>query len=90
MKSNFKIYQAAFLLSLMIFNSVFAFAQQGRGAGNVRVKNEATGKTEDIKLYKASHALVIGMSDYTNGWQKLPGVKADVAAVQAALEKQGF
>ncbi len=31
-----------------------------------------TGKT--VGLYEESHALVIGVSDYTNGWPKLLGV----------------
>ncbi len=30
------------------------------------------------------------MSDYTNGWAKLPGVKTDVEVVSRALEKNGF
>ena len=45
---------------------------------------------QPVKLYDASYALLIGVSDYTNGWRKLPGVAADVKAVKAALEEQGF
>jgi len=45
---------------------------------------------KQVVLYKESHALVIGISDYTNGWPKLPGVRRDVEAVKAALEAQGF
>ena len=30
------------------------------------------------------------MSDYTNGWSKLAGVKEDVIEVQRALEDNGF
>ncbi|MFA7243003.1 MAG: caspase family protein [Sulfuricellaceae bacterium] len=43
-----------------------------------------------IKLYANSYALVIGASDYANGWRKLPGVPDDVAAVSQALSAQGF
>ncbi|MBC7795284.1 MAG: SUMF1/EgtB/PvdO family nonheme iron enzyme [Pyrinomonadaceae bacterium] len=78
-----------FLLSSLI-NLPMVFGQTGRGAGNVKIKNDATGKTENVKLYKASFALVIGESDYTNGWQKLEGVKTDVKAVSDALAVQGF
>jgi formylglycine-generating enzyme required for sulfatase activity len=46
------------------------------------------GKT--VKLYDKSYALIIGVSDYTNGWQRLPGVKQDIAIVRPALEKHGF
>jgi hypothetical protein len=43
-----------------------------------------------VGLYRESHALVIGAAEYRAGWPRLPGVKADVAAVAAALERQGF
>ena len=33
---------------------------------------------------------MIGVSDYTNGWPKLPGVKTDSQAVSAALKQHGF
>ena len=45
---------------------------------------------QEVILYKASYALVIGVSNYTNGWPNLPGVARDVPAVKAALEAQGF
>ncbi len=64
--------------------SVWAIAEQGV---NVTVKNSAG---DQVALYYKSHALVIGVSDYDNGWPKLRGVKEDVPAVKAALEKQGF
>jgi formylglycine-generating enzyme required for sulfatase activity len=41
-------------------------------------------------LYQSSHALVIGVSDYDNGWSRLPGVRADVAAVSDLLRQHGF
>jgi hypothetical protein len=43
-----------------------------------------------IKLYNQSHALIIGISEYDNGWPKLPGVRKDVNAVKQALERQEF
>src|SRR5215813_14357503 len=57
---------------------------QERGQG-VKIKVE-NGRV--IDLYDESHALVIGVSDYNNGWRKLPGVVADVALLDAnPLEK---
>ena len=41
-------------------------------------------------LYEESHALVIGVSDYTEGWPRLNGVKEDVKEVRKALEDNGF
>lgn len=79
---------------IISFGLIFALnfsttAQQQNRAARVEVKNEQ-GKTEQINLYDGSYALVIGASDYTNGWQKLPGAKNDLIAVKAALTKQDF
>jgi hypothetical protein len=86
MKKKINIIAAIFCL---LITTATVFAQANRGVG-VRVKNEKTNKVEEVSLYKASYALVIGVSDYTNGWQSLPGVKSDVQAVTAALKEQGF
>lgn len=64
-----------------------AFAQAPAGADAVAVKDRA-GKT--VTLYKKSHALVVGVSNYTGGWPALRGVRDDVPAVEAALAKHGF
>jgi hypothetical protein len=37
---------------------------------------------QQVVLYKESHALVIGISNYTSGWPKLPGVQRDVQEVK--------
>ena len=66
--------------------TVPAFAAE-RGIKRVEIKTQ-TG--ELVGLYEESHALVIGVSDYTNGWPKLPGVRKDVKAVTAALESHRF
>ena len=47
-------------------------------------------KGNQVALYKESHALVIGVSEYTGGWPRLPGVKKDIAAVTKVLERVGF
>ena len=56
------------------------------------VRIEATtAQDESISyIYEESHALIIGVSDYTNGWSKLAGVKEDVIELQRALEDNGF
>lgn len=64
---------------------VGAFTLQSRGQMVVKTK-----KGGELNLYEASYALVIGESRYSNGWNELPGVRQDVTAVRAALEKQGF
>lgn len=76
-----------FLIFGLIINISNTFAQQ-RGVG-VRVKT-ADGKISDLKLYDGSYALVVGESDYTNGWDNLPGVRNDIAEVKRVLEDGGF
>ena len=58
----------------------------GRGQGVQKLKIAGTETT----LYTGSYALVIGASEYRNGWDRLPGVKQDVSAVKETLEAQGF
>ena len=45
---------------------------------------------QQVGLYEKSYALLIGVSDYSGGWSKLPGVEKDVEAVKMALEKHKF
>src|SRR5262245_43365954 len=59
-------------------------SQRGQG---VRVKVE-TG--QEIDLYDESHALVIGVKKYANGWRELPGAEKDAEAIGALLRRQGF
>jgi hypothetical protein len=61
------------------------FESQTRGLSTLRMEDGQT-----VELYEASHALVIGMSKYTNGWRALPGVETDVTAVREVLEAHGF
>jgi len=75
---------AALSFLLFVF-SIFIFAQN-RGIKPLTIKIQG----KQVKLYDQSHALIIGNSIYTNGWNNLPGVKIDVYKVKAALEKNGF
>ena len=73
------------LLSLLIYlNTAFA---NTRGIRKVEFK---TPSGETVGLYEESHALVIGVSDYTAGWPDLESVAKDVDAVSASLEGHGF
>jgi hypothetical protein len=45
---------------------------------------------KEVRLYNKSFALVVGVSDYADGWPKLPGVKRDIEEVARALELHGF
>jgi hypothetical protein len=41
-------------------------------------------------LYAESHALLVGISDYTGGWPDLESVPRELEQVQGRLEAQGF
>ena len=62
------------------------FSQRGM---NVTVHTESS---EELGLYKDSHALVIGNGAYPvkNGWNPLPGAVKDVKEVAEVLERHGF
>lgn len=82
---NMRKLLAMLLLSLIAVAMTLPLFAQMRG---LTINAPETG--EEIPLYQGSYALVIGASDYANGWPNLPGVKEDLSAVKAALEKQGF
>jgi len=79
----------AFLLSVsMTFFTIFAFAsEQKRGFSSITIKNS---DGQEIDLYKESHALIIGVSNYSMGWPTLRGVKKDIAELSVVLKNQGF
>jgi hypothetical protein len=74
------------LLPLTLLLALPSFAAE-RGIKRVEIKTQAG---ELVGLYEQSHALVIGVSDYTAGWPDLESVTKDVEEVSAALEGQGF
>ncbi len=56
------------LASLLTSAFIASSAMASRGIVPVSIKGKSG---NEIGLYKESHALVIGVSDYTNGWQDL-------------------
>ncbi len=78
-----------FLLCMSLICSIaFAYAsEEKRGFDSIRIKDSSG---QEIDLYKGSYALVIGVSNYTNGWHKLEGVKQDIAELGEVLIRQGF
>jgi len=66
----------------------YSMSVQAQQRGFKKINLIIDGQT--TTLYSGSHALVIGVSDYTEGWQDLYGVKNDISCVKSALEKQDF
>jgi hypothetical protein len=44
----------------------------------------------DLQLYQSSYALIVGVSDYTNGWPDLPNAVSDATEVANELKKHGY
>ncbi len=71
-------------LNCILF-SISAFSQE-QGITKLSIELDSSIK----QLYKESHALLIGVADYTHGWPKLAGVKKDIELVKNALIRHGF
>lgn len=69
-----------------------AASEEDRGIYvEVRESNAADASVADFqRLYGASHALVIGIDDYTNGWPRLSNAVKDAQLVAGELEARGF
>ena len=44
----------------------------------------------EVELYRSSHALIIGIDDYTGGWLRLSKAVEDAELIAAELRKRGF
>ena len=79
------------ILVLLCFISSFiqprAEAAIKRGAAPIPVIDS---KGNQVVLYKESHALIVGISEYSSGWPMLPGVQNDIEQVEFALKENGF
>ena len=75
------------IIFFLILNSFSSFAANKRGVAPIPV-NDAKGN--NIILYKESHALIVGVSKYSDGWPMLPGVEKDIKLVDLALKNNGF
>ncbi len=79
------------IVAYLIGGSYFAFlcpvyAERGLTLDGVSVADR---QDKEVIRYSASHALLIGISDYIH-WPDLPGVVRDVQDVKTALEAHGF
>jgi formylglycine-generating enzyme required for sulfatase activity len=71
-----------FLLALFATSSVYAEER-----GLVVVRDQA-GK--QVGLYRQSHALLVGISNYTAGWPDLESVPGELKQIERVLRAQGF
>lgn len=84
------------LTAAMVTSIFFLTAAAGEAASRgIPLKIRASEQpdaavVEEVQLYGNSHALVIGIDDYTNGWPRLSMAVKDAKFVAKALEKKGF
>jgi hypothetical protein len=75
----------------MIFGLLLCFVStvhtETRGLNVLPIK-DSMGKT--VGLYKGSHALVLGIADYSAGWPKLPMVIEETKQIEQILTEKGF
>jgi len=74
------------LVIIWILFSPILISAQDRGMKPIQVIIEG----DPITLYQQSHALLIGLSAYQNGWSPLPGVNKDIPRIETVLEANGF
>lgn len=82
----------AFGLCLFAALALSPAARGGRGqerGADIYGRRDAATPTNIASLYGASHALVVGISNYEH-WARLPGVKTDVDEVSRVLKERGF
>ena len=78
------------LAALLAATAVSGVLAETRGVSVTLRAGEQPGApiTETVKLYGASHALVIGIDKYTGGWQRLSNAVNDARAVAEELDRQ--
>ena len=74
-------------ISITLFSSLTPANTRGLHR-NILTATTETGSI--INLYEQSHALLIGVSKYTKGWDNLEAIPAELDNVQQALEEKGF
>ena len=76
-----------FLSLLMVLQLATIAGANNRTILPMEIKTTAG---EKIGSYKESHALVIGVSDYTAGWSDLESIPGEILKLETTLKNQGF
>lgn len=84
-----------FLTGIALCFLWFLVAQAATTGGSgvyveVKSSDSSGASVESYKLYGSSHALVIGINNYSNGWPRLSNAIKDAKEVAKAMEARGF
>ncbi|MEE8434486.1 MAG: caspase family protein, partial [bacterium] len=77
-------------IGLSISFGLFPAQSQDNATRGIRVVKVVTKSGKSVDLYKGSHALLIGVSDYTAGWPDLESIPGELDRLEEALKKKGF
>lgn len=83
----------AVIFSFLWISSTLALATSGTRGIRVKLRSkESPGApvAEEVNLYGASYALVIGIDNYTQGWPRLSNAVRDAKLVAEELRRKGF
>ena len=86
------------LFSALLFAVLFGqseassdrLTQEAALDGGGRGSSRANAPAARAPWYGRSYALLIGVSDYSNGWDRLPSVPAELDSVESVLSDLGF
>jgi len=89
---GFRFTFCLFLAGAVMLAAGFSAEASGNGIPlKLRASDKADAEViEEVLLYENSHALVIGIDEYTNGWPRLSMAVKDAKLVAEALKKKGF
>ena len=90
MRKSKKLFVCYVIIICLMANGHFGTILAAQSQRSLKITTITDVQGKEVGLYQESHALVIGVSDYTNGWPNLPGVQRDVQEVKTVLETQGF
>ncbi len=82
----------SFMLALLLAGGASQAGAQGKRdeMRGIRVIPVTTQQGRTVNLYKGSHALLVGVSDYTAGWPDLESIPGELDRLEVALVRQGF
>ena len=76
---------------LLVFGFMCHYRAHAVAGNAISVKAKtATGSSREIPLYSGYHALVIGCSNYTQGWPSLPNAARDAQSIGQMLKDMGW
>ncbi len=82
-----KILKIILFIVLLSTNLAIIHADGKQVSKPVSIKDS---EQSEVVLYKESHALMIGVSDYTNGWPDLNSIPGEMEDIEVALWQNGF